>query len=452
MSKSHPSPLAASLSSGRKPHPGKTLPKLARLGQWGLSGAVACAAFDAAAEGFRNPPAGTFGLGRSGGRFAQIDDVTAITHNPANLVELKETSFSFEPTLVYIKADYESPTGAKAETRDPWKLLPSFFAATPFADGRFAAGLAITSPYGLSNEWKQDGAFAGPFGPLHYTTPYYSELKTINANPTFSAKLGERVSIGVGLDVTWSEVTFKQFYPWVLFPGGAGVDPDGIAKVKGDGTGFGGNVGLTWHLTDRQRVAVTYRSPIKVDYDGSFRVSNVPGRAAAFGISSRTPMETAIEFPTIVGGGYGIQLTDTVRVEANAEWLQFSNFDSLDLDIGANNILLPSTSIPENWKDTFTAGVGGDWKFAPDWVLRASYQFYQSPVPDSTLSPTIPDADQQVFTAGIGYKHKRHSAELAYGGIFYADRHIQNSTVNAAFNADYHIMVHLFSFGYRYSF
>ena len=41
----------------------------------------------------------------------------------------------------------------------------------------------------------------------------------------------------------------------------------------------------------------------------------------------------------------------------------------------------------------FMGGVqaGFDYQFAPNWVVRAGYQFYQSPVPDSTFSPTIPD-------------------------------------------------------------
>ena len=79
-----------------------------------IAGLAAASSLHLAAEGFRNPPAGDFGLGRSGGKFAQVDDVTAIAHNPANLVYLPEASFSLEPTLVYIHVDYTSPTGVKS--------------------------------------------------------------------------------------------------------------------------------------------------------------------------------------------------------------------------------------------------------------------------------------------------------------------------------------------------
>ena len=38
------------------------------------------------AEGFRNPTSGAINLGRSGGRIAHVDNASAITQNPANLM------------------------------------------------------------------------------------------------------------------------------------------------------------------------------------------------------------------------------------------------------------------------------------------------------------------------------------------------------------------------------
>src|SRR3954462_13477235 len=77
-----------------------------------LAGSSGCfPALTALAEGFRNQPAGTFDLGRAGGRIAQVDDSSAIANNPANLVDVKAPEANFEPSFVYFKADYQSPTG-----------------------------------------------------------------------------------------------------------------------------------------------------------------------------------------------------------------------------------------------------------------------------------------------------------------------------------------------------
>jgi len=404
------------------------------------------------AEGFRNPPPGAFSLGRSGGRIAQIDDSSAVTQNPANLIDLTGTEFQLTPSIVRIGAEFKSPNGQKADTEDPWKFLPNFFAAVPLDENRFAFGLGLTVPYGIDSKWNENsGAFARPTGVLRYQTPYFAGLTTINVNPTAAVKIGDKLRIGIGFDAMWSEVTLKQFYPWFIFPGSAGTEPDGTIKAKGDGWGFGGNIGLTWQVTERQRLAVTYRSQMDVEHKGDLKVSNITPAAGFFGATPQSDFSTTVRFPNIVAVGYGIELTDKIRIEADVEWLEFSRFNSLDLNVGANAFLLPSTKFPQKWKDTFTAGIGGDWRFAPNWILRAGYQFYQSPVPDSTFSPTIPDADQNVLTAGLAYKHNHHSLEGAYGADFYGTRNIRNDQ-NPAFNGRYEITVHLFSFAYRYSF
>jgi long-chain fatty acid transport protein len=401
----------------------------------------AIAIFSAAnlyAEGFRNPPPGTFDLGRAGGRIAQVDDSSAVQQNPANLVDVTNLEAQLTPTIVYISADFHSPSGQSASTKDPWKLLPNFFAAMPLKNDRFAIGLGVTTPYGLGNEWdRNSSAFAQPTGAFTYNAPYFSQLTTINFNPTISVKLGDKVQVGVGLDVMWSDLEFKQLLsPYV---------PNLEAVAEGEGVGVGENLGITWNVTDRQRLAVTYRSPITIDYSGTTEFNNYPGGVPGTSFSSQ------IKFPTIVSVGYGFQVSDTIRLETDLEWIQFSRFKNLPVNIGANALDVPSQSIAENWRDTFTAGFGGDWKFSDNWILRGGYQFYQSPVPDSTFSPTIPDADQNVITIGIGWKGKHNSLEAAYGLDFYNDRNITTDQT-PAFDGKYTFNVHLFSLAYRYAF
>jgi len=415
--------------------------------------AILLAETPVAGEGFRNPPPGSFNLGRAGGRIAQIDDSSAVQQNPANLVDIEKPELQLTPSVVYMHAEFQSAGGQSAETIHPWKLLPNFFASAPLLDGQAAVGLGLTVPYGLSVEWDQNSsAFARPTGVLRYQAPYFAELQTLNANPSFAYKICDFLQVGAGFDAMWSQVTLKQFYPWLIFPGSAGTEPDGIANAHGTGWAFGGNVGLTFNITDRQRIAVTYRSPLTVHYSGDFEINHITPTAAALGATGRTDFSTKVDFPTIVAVGYGIQVSDCVRIEANGEWVQFSRFQSLDLSVGRNAFLFPSgTKFVQDWNDTFTAGIGADWKISPNWTLRGGYQYYETPVPDSTFSPTIPDANQNVLTVGVEYKYKHHAFEAAYGLDFYEDRNITTDQ-NPAFNGKYTFNVHLLSFAYRYSF
>jgi long-chain fatty acid transport protein len=414
----------------------------------------ALAIFSAAnsyAEGFRNPPPGAFDLGRAGGRIAQVDDSSAVQQNPANLVDITNLEAQLTPSVVYISVDYHSASGDSANTRNPCKLLPNFFVSLPLKNDRFAAGLGVTVPYGLSMDWDRNAsAFADPAG-WRYQSPYYAALTTINFNPTVAYRLNDELSIGVGLDIMWSQLTIKQFYPSAFFGGAA----DSNLKAEGDGFGYGGNLGITWKITDHQRVAVTYRSQMDVNQQGDFRISNLAPGSAGLGATPQSDFGAVMKYPNIVAIGYGIELTDKIRLESDIEWVQFSRFKSLDLNLGNNSVLFSSlgksTSIAENWHDTFTAGFSGDWKFAEHWVARGGYQFYETPVPDSTFSPTIPDANQNVITVGLGWKGRHTSLEFAYGLDFYNDRNI-NSDQTPAFNGKYTFNVHLFSLAYRYAF
>jgi long-chain fatty acid transport protein len=377
-------------------------------------------------EGFRNPPAGAFALGRAGGRYAQNDDPSTVVHNPANFVDFDTIEASVAPSFVYIHIEHQN-AGVKTETVDPWKTLPNFFVSAPILKDKLAVGLGITTPYGLSNEWEKNGAFA-PGGAFRYTTPWYTEMKTINANPALSYRINDQLSVGAGFDVHWSQLVFKQF----IFTGG----PDADLKAKGDGFGYGGNAGITWEFMPGHRIAATYRSPVKVEYDGQTKTSFAYG-----------PFETSVIFPTIISLAYGVELTKDIRVEVSGEWLQFSNFKTLSLQ--TLPALGGTINVPENWKNTFTIGFGGDWKFAEHWTARGGYQYYMSPVPDSTFSPTIPDGNQNVFTMGLQYHWGRHAIEGAYGLDFYDDRHINNG---GPFDGTYKMNVHLFALSYNFSF
>ncbi|HEY8240806.1 MAG TPA: outer membrane protein transport protein, partial [Kiritimatiellia bacterium] len=348
----------------------------------------------ARADGFRNPPEGEWALGRIGGKVAQIDDASAVSHNPANLADLERSSFIASLTLGYSKKEYESPTGVEADSKDPWGYLPNLYAAWPIESKKVVAGIGLTTPFGRSTTYEKDSYF-------RYTAPYFAELRGINLNPTLAMRVKDNLTAGVGVDILYSDLDLRQFYPWSAATGNPAA-PDGVTKFDADGVGLGGNAGVTWEFHERQRVAVTYRMPIHVYYEGDFEVSDIPAGVPA---DPRSSFETDIEFPAVLAFGYGVELNDEVRVEADVEWVQHSLFSSLPLDVANNQALLPADELEANWEDTWTFGLGGDWKFAPNWVARAGYIYLPSPVTDETLTPTVAEEDQSVVSVGLGYEN-----------------------------------------------
>ncbi|MCC6235559.1 MAG: TonB-dependent receptor [Verrucomicrobiales bacterium] len=391
------------------------------------------------AEGFRSPTTGAAGLGTTGGRIVFVDDASAVFHNPANLVGLTQWEAAAEPTLVYHSVEFQSPLGGTARTEDAWKLLPHFFAGGPVAGDRVAAGIGFSTPYGLSIDWEPEGA-------LRYVAPRFVQLKTINANPSVAVRLLDNLSLGAGFDAMWGELTLSQYTPWSLATGIPGL-PDGDMRAQSRGIGFSGNAGLTWEFVPHHRLAVTLRAPSSIDFEGDLRITNTPGVP---GGDTLLPLESEIRFPTIVTLGYGLEINDRLHVEANVEWLEFSRFESLPLTLPVPLPGLP-TEVPQNWEDTFTAGLSATYLLNDHWRLRASYQFFETPVPDETYSPSIPDANQHAVAVGVGYRGGHHRFDLSYSRVFYEDREITGNLV-PAFNGHYEIDVHLFSAAYGFRF
>jgi long-chain fatty acid transport protein len=398
-------------------------------------------------DGFRNPPEGGAALGRSGVRLTQGDDPSAITHNPANLLDLKGGQVMPSFTVGYSKTTFTSPWGAREKSDDPWTVLPAVYATFPMKDGTYAAGVGVSVPYGQASTWDRDGLF-------QFVAPTFAEMSSVNINPTFAVKVAPNVHVGVGVDVMWSSLEFEQSLPWMPLPAGFG-GPGSLMKFDGDGYGIGANAGVTWQMTPRQRLAVVYRSPISVDYSGDFVTVNPPppGMMPPM-ITPTSDFETEIDFPTVVGFGYGVQATDTLRVEANVEWIEHSRNQRMPIDIENNNAILlaamGTTDLPQDWDDTWTVGIGADWKLSDALTLRGGWTYLPTPVPEETMTPVLAEGDKNIFAVGLGFCRAAHRVDAAYALALSEDR-----TVDALQNpvkGRYEFESSLFSLSYAFTF
>lgn len=388
------------------------------------------------ANGFRNPPDSASALGKAGGRLAYSDDASAITSNPANLVDLASRQLLQSLTLGYSRHEATLSNGNSSSTEDNLKMLPNLFLASPYGENA-AIGLGITTPYGQSTVWPEDGVF-------QYSAPYFAEMRLVNLNPTYAKRLSETFAVGIGLDVYLSDLSFDQHILW----------PDstqGEMEFYGSGYGVGGNLGLTWEFAERQRLALTYRSPVRVKYRGHMDVERIPGFLAGT-IVPTTDFETVVQFPATVGLGYGIEVKEGVFLTADLEWVEFSRFDKLDVETDANQALVPpGGAIDQDWKDVWTWGVGLEWVINPTWRLRGGWNYLPTPIPDHSHSPTIPDADRHVLTVGFGWRHGVHSIDVAYAYSIFSNRDVTHND-NPSYNADYDLDAQLLAITYGWSF
>jgi len=388
-------------------------------------------------DGFRNPPAGASAQGRIGGRIAYTPDASAVVHNPANLIEFSVPEIQSGLTLGYSKSEFTGLDGTRSESEDPWAALPSVFAVYPRGEGgAWVYGGALISPYGRSTRVDENG-------PLRYTAPYFTELRSLALSGVAAVSLNEHVSVAAGLRMVWSQLDLRQIYPWSGALGVPGL-PDGKSRFEADGVGLGMSLAMTWRISEAHRVAFTVITPVEIEYEGDLKLSSIPAGVPA---QSSSDFETEITFPLELAVAYGWKVNDRLTLETNVEWVQHSEFEQLKLDAGANTPFLASEEIETDWTDNWTAGLSCAWQLTPEWELRSGVVYLESPVPSRTMLPTTPEQDQWVVSVGTGWSKGVHVVDLSYSLGIFSGRTISDNE-NPAFNGDYDFEAHLLSVSY----
>ena len=383
------------------------------------------------ADGYRNPPEGAAAIGAFGGHRAFADDANATIHNSANLVDLDQPMLQINTTFGYGEIEFHGAAGDD-RTENPYFTIPGFSIAAPLKEGKYAIGFSTYVPYGRSVQWGSSSPFAR--GGL----PYEGSMAVMDFTPNVAVRLSDSVSVGIGADIYYGKVTQEQF----LFGFSKLGLPDGTqTKLTGDGTGLGWNAAITWKMTDKQRLAATYRSPFTIKYEGDSDYS--------FGGTTflKGDVDAEIEYPSIIALAYGIEFTDTLRAEINAEWLEFSVYQNLTI----NDSALPfPVSSAQKLNDTWTFGIGGEWDFAEHWTARSGFMYLQNPTPDETYGTLGPDEDQGVISFGLGYENEKHLVDVGYAYGLFGGRSISESSNSPDGGHDFTVHLLTLSYGYKF--
>ena len=397
----------------------------------------------ARADGFRNPPATAAALGKAGKCVVWVDDASAVFYNPANLTDVSARQLQLSAVVGYSGVDYSGALGA-TETDAPWSVVPALALAWPLVPQDLSVGLGVHVPYGRQTCWDEQGLF-------RYRAPVQTEMSVVDITPAVAWRALDNLSIGAGLDVYYGQLGFRQYLPWPAAAGGG----EGEAEADLEAWGLGANLGVTWQFTQRQRLALTYRAPFDLDYEGDLDVHGATAPLVASGlVATRSDLSTTFSFPTIVALGYGVQVSECLRVEADVEWLEFSRYESMEPDAGANNYLIQGVgmaSTPQEWDDTWTCGLSAEWRFARCWTLRSGYVYLDSPIPDTTFSPAVLDQSQSVVSLGLGFHSGRHSIDIAYALGLFSTRRVRGNQ-NPAYDGDYDFDAQLAALTYTIAF
>jgi long-chain fatty acid transport protein len=184
-------------------------------------------------------------------------------------------------------------------------------------------------------------------------------------------------------------------------------------KLKGDfKEGYGFDAGILYKATPDVSLGLSYRSKITVNYTGNARLTPIStgnaqldtAIAAALPLNTNLPVKTSIDFPAMASVGVALSFTRDLLVEVDANWTGWSSFKEVPITFtGGPTNSLPSTTLPQNWKDVYNYRVGLRWQASPTSQWRLGYVYDQTPQPEVNVNPLLPDADRSGYCIGYGY-------------------------------------------------
>jgi long-chain fatty acid transport protein len=388
----------------------------------------------ASAQGFGVYEQGACMMGRGGAGVADpCKDGSGMFFNPAGLsvdkIQVTLGGVFIGPTGTFKDTSGGALTGTVSTLNKAWYPVPNIYMSMPFAK-KYAFGIGVFAPYGLTTDWPatSQGRYLG----------YKSVVQGVYIQPTFSAKINEKISVGFGVDLTHLAVELNQRVDLStqLLPTGATFAALGVkagtdfadVQLKGNAWHAGFHLGALFKANDKFSVGMRFLGGQKVDIsngtittsqisavkpDGSLYLLpiSIPGVApagtklddlvkpqfASGGKLSNQSATTSMPMPAQFVIGAAVQATPKVKLLFDYQYTNWKSFDVLPI----NGQYLKS-EIVENYVDTGGVRFGAEFAVGAKSVVRAGIDLHGAAAPDETVTPNLPEGSRREFSIGFG--------------------------------------------------
>jgi len=376
-----------------------------------LAVAVAIVSTSAMSAGFQLNEFSSSGLGRAySGEGAIADDAGNASRNPALITMFDRPTFS--GGAVFIDPDVDvsgrSPFSGRSLDADniaPTAWVPNLHFVAPINE-QFGWGASVTSNYGLATEFNTNypaGEYAGK-----------TDLTTVNLNLSGAYRLNESWSFGLGVNAVYADAKIERYAGELTSP--LPKTSNKIASMKGDEWGFGWNAGILYEVDKNNRYGLSYRSEVKIDFDGDYKsglVTAVNGRPGAgvtvpWGTSGQTiPGALTLNLPEMWEiSGYN-RIAPQWAIHYSMAYTSWSQFQELKATGNNGQTLFYKE---ESFHDAYRIALGTTYYMDDSWTFRTGIAFDDSPVPADNRSISIPDQDRFWLSAGTTYAFNKDAS------------------------------------------
>lgn len=396
------------------------------------------------------------------GASASAEDISYMTYNPASLTRHAGENIYFGATAILPSAKFSS-SGATNVFSIPISggnggdnvaaetLLPSVFYARQISDDWFL-GASLTVPFGLVTEYDSD--WVGRYHAIK------SDIRTFNFNPVAAFKITPKLSVAGGIQIAYTRGKLSNAVDFgTLAFGSSAVANDGIATSEGDDLAFGYNFGFLMEIVPGTRVGAAYRSKLHNQLDGDIKFQNsalgdvLGGGVAFIGTGNRAELN----LPESASIGIHHEFSPRFALMAEVSWTGWSRLEELRVQF--DNPHQPDDATTYKWKDSIFYSIGGSYKANEKWTLQMGVAYDQSPVPDETRTPRIPDSDRTWLSFGARYQISDNSVlNIGYTHLFFKEASLSlntndpNNISRGNLNGSYDISTNILSVQFNHKF
>ncbi|WP_064512782.1 long-chain fatty acid transporter FadL [Buttiauxella gaviniae] len=417
-----------------------------------LAVAVAIVSSQAYSAGFQLNEFSSSGLGRAySGEGAVADNAGSASRNPATIMMFDRPSFS--GGAVFIDPDVNisgsSPYTGRSTAADniaPTAWVPNLHFVAPINE-QFGWGASVTSNYGLATEFNND-YIAGEYGGK-------TDLTTLNLNLSGAYRLNNNWSFGLGFDAVYAKAKIERYAGEQTAGAGLATPGTQIARMKGDEWGYGWNAGILYEIDKDNRYGFTYRSEVKIDFDGDYKsninsaFNRVPGAGTKFpwGTSGQTvPGSLTLNLPEMWElSGYN-KVDPQWAIHYSIAYTSWSQFQELKAT-GTNGQTLFYKD--ESFKDAYRIALGTTYYMDKNWTFRTGIAFDDSPVPADKRSISIPDQDRFWISAGTTYAFN-DDASVDLGVSYMHGQHVEIKEDKYTFQSEGKAWLYGMNFNYAF--
>jgi long-chain fatty acid transport protein len=377
------------------------------------------------------------------GAAANTSDAGALSYNPASLAGVmdNDAAISLVEIVPHSSATYTAATTAVGTPAGGNAAPAGFISDAPIPDlairhrlsDDLAIGLSVSAPYGLKTNY-----------PANWAGRYYAqktEAVTIDIAPAISWQASPQLSLGASVNVEYargvltSAVDIGTIGLVNHIPGAVPGAMDGAARLSGMDWSTGFSLGAIYKPSPDWTLGLAYQSAIFHKLSGplTFTLDSAGLGAAirgATGLFTNTRASAKLATPDMLLFGARKDFSDSFSLMAELDWTNWSRFKNLT--VVAANPAQPSDVTLANWNGAIFASLGGEYRLDDMWKLRAGVGYDESPVPDATRSPRIPDASRTWLAAGIEARLSPGSAlNLSFGHLFNDDEVVAQTAAQA---------------------